>query len=79
MEQNKQDKAVLNPTIQQVVINLHTKYHHSSFHGCREIFDEKVHYSKSGKKENWSNTGKNMQEKAGSQSHDTFSRHQQAY
>ena len=28
---------------------------------------------------NWTNTGMNKQEKAGSQSHDTTSRHQPAY
>ena len=33
-------RLVLNPTIQQVVINLHTKYYYSSLHGCGEIFDE---------------------------------------
>ena len=27
--------------LQQVVINLHTKYEHSSLHGCGEITDEK--------------------------------------
>ena len=36
-----------------------------------EIFDEKFHHSKYGKKENWTNAGKNKQEKAGSQSHNT--------
>ena len=69
---------VLNHMIKQVVINLHTKYEHSSMHSCREIFDEKCHSSKYGRKENWTNTGKNKQEKAGSQSHDTTSHHQPA-
>ena len=27
--------------IEQAVINLHTKYEHSSLHGCREIVDKK--------------------------------------
>ena len=36
-------RLVLNPTIQQVVINLRTKYEHSSLYGCGEIFDEKFH------------------------------------
>ena len=35
----------------QVVINLHTKYEHSSLHGCGEIFYEKFLSSKCGKKE----------------------------
>ena len=43
-------KLVLNPTIQQVVINLHTKYDYSSFHSCGEILSAKFHYSKNGKK-----------------------------
>ena len=34
-------RLVLVPIIQQVVINLHTKYEHSSLHGCGKIFDEK--------------------------------------
>ena len=40
---NKWGWLVLNPTIQQVVTNLHTKYDHSSLHGCGEAFDEKIH------------------------------------
>ena len=36
-------KLVLNSTIQQAVINLSTKYEHSSLHGCGEIFDKKFH------------------------------------
>ena len=35
-------KHVCNPTIQHVIINLHTKYDSSSLQGCREIFDKKV-------------------------------------
>ena len=70
---------LLNPMIKQVVIKLHTKYEHSSVHSCRDFFDEKCHSSKYGLKENWTNTGKKMQEKAGSQSHDTTSHHQHAY
>ena len=58
---------------------MHTKYEHSSLHGCWEIFDEKWHSSKNGRKENWTNTGKNKQEKTGFQSHDTTSHHQPAY
>ena len=36
-------RLVLNPTLQEVFINQHTKYEHSSLHGCGLIFDEKVH------------------------------------
>ena len=35
-------RLVCNPTIQHVIINLYTKYMHSSLQGCGEIFDEKV-------------------------------------
>ena len=72
-------KMVLNPMRKQVVINLHTKYEHSSVHSCREIFDNKCHSSKYGRKENWTNTGKNKQEEAGSRSQDTPSHHQPVY
>ena len=41
-------RLVCNPTIQHIIINLHTKYEYSSLQG-----------SKYGKKENWTNTGKN--------------------
>ena len=41
--------------------------------------DEKFHSSKYRRKEKRTNTGKNRQEKAGSQSHDITSRHQPAY
>ena len=70
---------VLNPRIKQCIINMQTKDEHSSMHGCGEIFDEKSHSSKYGKKENWTNTRKNKQEKTGSQSHNTTSHHQHAY
>ena len=72
-------RLFLNPTIQQVITNPHTKYDYSSLHGCGKIFDEKFHSSKYGRKENWTNTGKNKQEKAGSQFHDTTSRDQPSY
>ena len=72
-------RLVLNPTIQHIVINLHTKWDYSSLLGCGEIFDEKFYYSKYGKKDYWTNTGKNKQKKAGSQSNDTTYRHQPAY
>ena len=63
----------------QVIINLRTKYKHSSLHDCGEIFDEKFHSSKYGGKEKWINAGKNKQEKAGSPFHNTTSHHQPAY
>ena len=53
-------RLVRNPTIQYIIINLLTKYDYSSLHSFTEIFDEKFHHSKYGKKENWTNTGKNM-------------------
>ena len=72
-------RLVYNPMIQYIIINLHTKYDYSSLHSLAKIFDEKFHHSKYGKKENWTNTEKNMQEKAGSQSHDTIHHYQPAY
>ena len=48
----------------------------TNLHSFTEIFDEKFYHSKYGKKENWTNTGKNKQEKAGSQSHNTACHHQ---
>ena len=44
---------VLSSTIKQVVISLQTKYEHSSLHCCLEIFDEKFHSTKYGRRENW--------------------------
>ena len=35
---------VLYITIQQIVINLYTKYVHSSLHGCWEIFDKNLYF-----------------------------------
>ena len=52
-------KLVRSPTIKYIIINQHTKYEYSSLHSFTEIFDEKFHHSKYGKKENWTNTGKN--------------------
>ena len=60
-------RLVRNPTIQYIIINLHTKYDYSSLHSFTEIFDEKLHYSKYGKKENWTNAWKNKHDKAWSQ------------
>ena len=54
-------RLVRNPRIQYIIINLLTKYDYSSLHSFTEIFDEKNHHSKYGKKENWTNTGKNKQ------------------
>ena len=84
-------RLVHNPTIQYIIINLHTKFDisslhsfteifdYSSLHIFTEIFDEKFHHSKYGRKENWTNTGKNKHEKAGSESHDTIHHSQFAY
>ena len=45
-------RLVRSPTIQYIIINLHTKYGYSSLHGFKENFDEKIHYSKCGKEDN---------------------------
>ena len=66
-------RLFLNPTIYLVVINLQTKFEHSSLHGCGEIFYEKFYSSKCGRKEKWTNTGMKKQKKGGSQSHDKSS------
>ena len=74
-------KPVYPPLFQSggiIIINLHSKYEYSSLHSFTEIFDEEIHHSKYGKKENWTNTGKNKQEKAGSQSHDPIHHYQPA-
>ena len=70
---------VRNPTIQYIIINLLTQYDYSRLHSFIEFFDEKFHHSKYGKKEHWTNTGKNEQEKAGLQSHDTARHHPSVY
>ena len=46
--------TICNPSIQLVVVNLHTKFEVSIFNGCGDIFDEK-----SGEKEKRKNIGKN--------------------
>ena len=66
-------------TIQYIIINLLTKYDYSSLHGFTAIFDEKFHYSKYGKEENWTNTEKNKNQKVSSQSHNTIYHYQPAY
>ena len=63
-------RLVRNPLIQFIITILHTKYDYSSLQAYTEIFT-KFHYLKYGKKENLTNTGKNKQDKAGSQSTDT--------
>ena len=42
-------RLVHNPTIQQDIINLHTKDEYSTLHGCCEIFDENFNQSMEGK------------------------------
>ena len=54
------------PAIQLVSIFLYTKYELSILYSCGDIFDEKCR-----EKEKWINIGKNKQDNAGSQSHDT--------
>ena len=49
-ERVSKSRLVLDPTIQEVVIHLHTKYEHHSFHGCGEFFDEKFHQKGDGRK-----------------------------
>ena len=58
-------RLVCNLKIQYIIINLHIKYDYSSLHSLTELFDEKLHYSKYGKKGNRTNTSMNKQEKAG--------------
>ena len=72
-------KLVRNPTIQFIIINLHTKYDYSSLRSFSEIFDENFPYEKYGKKENLTNKGKNKHEKAGLQNLDTIYHYQPAY
>ena len=67
-------RPIFNPTIQFVVVNLYTRFEASILNGCGDIFDEK-----SGEKEKNINTGKNKQEKAHFQSHDTTCRCKPAY
>ena len=57
---------ICNLTKQLVIANLYTKFQVSILNGCGDIFDEK-----SGEKEKRINLGKNKQEKAHFQFHDT--------
>ena len=72
-------RLVRNPMIQYIIISLMTKYDYSSLHDFTEIFDEKFHYSKYGKKENRINTEKNKHEISGLQSQGTIHHYQPAY
>ena len=47
-------RAIFNPTIQLVIVNLYTKFEVSISNSCGNIFDEK-----SGEKEKRTNIGKN--------------------
>ena len=78
MVKNKHE-AGLQSHIQYIIINLHTEYDYSRLHDFTEILEENFHYSKYGKEENWTNTGKNKHEKAGSQSHKRIHHYQPAY
>lgn len=64
-----QENTGFNPTLLQVVINLHSKYEHSTLHVLGVICDEKFQFSKYGRKKKNENTRKNKQEMAGYQSH----------
>ena len=79
LERIRMRRLVRNPTIQHIIINLHTKYDYSSSNIFTENLYEKFHYSKYGKKENWTDAGKNKHEKAGSQSNDTIHHYHHAY
>ena len=67
-------RPIFESTIQLVVVNLYTKFEVSILNGCGGIFDEK-----SGEKEKKTNIGKNKQEKAHFQSHDTICRCEPVY
>ena len=43
-------RLIRNPTIQCIIIKLHTKYDYSSLHSFTEIFDENFYHPKYGKK-----------------------------
>ena len=53
-------RLVCNPMIQYIIINLLTKYAFSSLQSFTEIFDEKFHHLKYGKKENGTNTERRL-------------------
>ena len=67
-------RSIFNPTSQLAVVNLYTKFEISILNGCKDIFDEK-----SGEKEKRTNIGKNKQEKAHFQFHDTTCRCEPVY
>ena len=67
---------ICNLTIQLVVANLYTKFQISTLNGCGDIFDEK---SGERKKKKRTNIGKNKQEKALFQFHDTICRCEPIY
>ena len=60
--------------MQLVIVNLYTKYELTVLYSCGDIFDEKYE-----EKEKRTNTGKNKQEKAYSQSHGTTCHCQHAW
>ena len=69
-------RLVHNPTMQHIVINLHTKYNYSSLQKSltKNFIIPSMERKKIGQK-----TGKNKQQKAGSQSHDIIYCHQSVY
>ena len=60
---------VLSPTVQQVIVHLHTKYLLFFLNSCWEIYYKKLQYSLHG-----DNIRKNKQDKGGYLSHDTTCR-----
>ena len=67
-------KLVRNPTIQYIIINLHTRYDYSSLNSFTKSLKKNFIIQSME-----TNTGKNKQEKAGSQSHDTIHHYKPAY
>ena len=74
-ERTNRRMPICNPTIQLVIANLYTKFEDSILNSCGDIFDEKSER----KKEKRTNKGKNKQEKAHFQFHDTTCRYEPVY
>ena len=73
-ERTNRRMPICNPTLQLVIANLYTKFEDSILNGCGDIFDENF-----GEKEKRTNIGKNKQEKAHFQFHDTTCRCEPVY
>ena len=59
-------RLVCNPMIKYIIMNLPSKYEYSSLHSFTVVFDDKFHYSKYGKEENWTNQEKHKHQNANS-------------